>query len=525
MTESNVSGKRIVAALWLIALLYVISIDLKGIWTDEGNRFTLLSGGQSWGEYARSGSFGPSSKVLNAVLERSQYLPLFYLIDNAVIRLAGSHSDLLLRLVNLLWLMLSLQGLLRFFRNYSEMTRLFAIFILALNGFMLMHVMQIREYPLYLALQIWSSCLLMEILELPPNTPTRSRWPLFAAYGALLGFFFYSLAYSVFTIAAQVVMALARKKNLFVSLRQMALSYAIAAVTIAPWIVLRLRAGINVGLWDSRPATLALLFESFKTGVGSLLIYNSWTGHPLMQAFVVIVIAGIPFAWILAARLGEHPDPRAVYALLTGAFFFLFQVAYFFLNQPLSVWFRYFVGYSFGYVVLATCAFSFFQRYAAKREQWYWRALAPAILLFVCAAGLQQVRLYRDDPFMDTSMSAGCDWRAIALAMLRQVRSDETVVYYNPLLAWTINARYPLFPNEMIYSDVNDSGKLAGKPLLWVLDNGAVHDYTEQTLLRLRSAKYAITKTADLGCECRLYRLELRSDTSSVAAENTPQTH
>jgi len=524
-TESSASQRRIVLALWFIAILYFLSIDLKGAWTDEGYRYILLSGGQRWSESNRSGSFGSFSNVITVIHRNSQYVPLFYLIDNAVIRIAKSHSDLLLRMVNLLWLMLSLQGLLRLFRNYTEGTRLFAMSTFALNGFVLMHMMQIREYPLYLALQIWSSCLLMEILELPPNVARRKEWPLFAGYGALMGLFFYTQPYAVFTLAAQVVMALARKRNVLVSLREMALSYVIAAAAITPWIILRLRSGMNVGHWDTRPQTLAVLVESLKTGFGSLLIYNSWTGHPLMQSFVVVVVIGIPLAWIFAARSGEAPDRRAVYALLTCTFFFIFQVAYFFLNEPLSVWPRYFVGYSVGYVVLATCAFSFFQRSVAKRNQWYWRGLSPVILTFACISGLQQVRLYRDDPFLDTYMSAACNWRGTGLAMLRHVRPDETVVYYNPLLAWTINLSYPLFPNELSYSDVADSSKLAGKAVLWVLDTGVVRDYTEQTLAILRSAKYAITTTADLGCGTRLYKLEQLSGVNRVSTEDPQPTH
>ena len=97
----------------------------------------LMAGGQTWQQYNQSGSFASFPQVISAVRTRSQYFPLFYLIDNAVIRLARSHSDLLLRLVNVLWLLLGLQGLLRFFRNYSESTRLFALAIFALNGYML----------------------------------------------------------------------------------------------------------------------------------------------------------------------------------------------------------------------------------------------------------------------------------------------------------------------------------------------------------------------------------------------------
>jgi len=156
----------------------------------------------------------------------------------------------------LLWLLLGLQGLLRFFRNYSESTRLFALAIFALNGYMLMHVMQIREYPMYLALLIWSSCFLFEVLELAPDVPWRSRWPALAGYGVLMGLFFHSQPYSVFALAAQVLIALTWNKDRLASFRRMALSYAIAAVIAAPGIILAL--GIKAGVWDRRASTLTL---------------------------------------------------------------------------------------------------------------------------------------------------------------------------------------------------------------------------------------------------------------------------
>jgi len=414
---------------------------------------------------------------------------------------------LLLRVVNVLWLLLGLQGLLRFFRNYAEATRFFALAIFALNGFLMMNVMQVREYPLYLTLLIWSSCLLFEILELAVDASRRHRWSLLIGYGVLMGLFFYTQPYSVFALAAQFAMLLTVKTNRSVFFRQMAVSYVIAAAIIAPWILLKLHAGFNVGLWDARPATLSLLLELLKTGFGSLLIYQSWTGHPLLQAFVVVIVIGIPAAWILDARVGNALDRRALYALLTAALFFVFQVGYFYFDQALSLWFRYFVAYQFAFVVLASCAFSSFYNYAAKQQRRYWRAFPLALLLFVAAAGLQQIHLYREDPFMDTSMSATCNWRTITLAMARHIKPDETVVYYNPLLAWTMGVSYPLFPNELSYSDVNNPKQLAGKQVLWVLDTGVVRDYTKQTLDKLQSAKYAITSTADLICDCRLYRL------------------
>jgi hypothetical protein len=70
-----------------------------------------------------------------------------------------------------------------------------------------------------------------------------------------------------------------------------------------------------------------------------------------------------------------------------------------------------------------------------------------------------------------------------------------------------------------MYSDVSNPRQLAGKQVLWLLDSGVVHDYTKQTLDTLQSANYKLATTAELGCEFRLYRLELKDGAGTGPAE------
>jgi hypothetical protein len=503
--------------LWSIAILYILAIDLKGVWTDEGMRFILLSGGKTWQQFNQSGSFGSSSDVLNAV-GPAAYQPLFYLVDNAVIRIARSHSDLLLRLVNVLWLVFSLQGLLRLFRGYNELTRLSAVIIFALNGFMIMHVMQIREYPMYVAFLIWSSCVLFELLDKAEQPSFGKWWPKLLGYGALVALLFYSHPYSIFALAAQVIMVLTKKEYRWQRVRLITISYVAAALLALPWLIVVLRhptAKAGVGSWDSRQPTLSLLLSSLGYGFRGVVTYGAWSGQPLMQVFLIMIVIGIPAAWVVTRWRNEKSDQRAVYAFLTVLFFGCFQVAYFFLREPLSVWGRYFIGYYYGYTVLATCAFSVLLRTLTATNYKWLKTIPLGVFLLICASGLTQYRMYRESPFMDTAITAECNWRDTSRAMARYVRPEETIVYYHPLLAWTIGIENPFNPNELSYSDI-DRGQFAHKPVLWVLDTGVVPDSTQRALAQLRLSNYRITRTADLGCRCQLFRMELPDDANSL---------
>ena len=505
--------KFILPTLWLVVIVYVLCLDLKGVWTDEGNRYGLLSGGQTWQQFNRSGQFGSFGDVVTAV-GPTFYQPLFYLVDNAIIRAARSRSDVLLRLVNILWLLAALQGLLRFFRDYSDYTRIFGILILALNGYMLMNVMQIREYPMYVALTIWSSCLFFELLESPGPPRFLQSSVRLAAYGVSMGLLFLVHAGGGFAIAAQAVMLLFRRQNRAAFLRNIAFSYAVAAAVVLPWLLtiyLRFPNKLKQGIWDRRPATMALLYDSMIVGFRHVLTYNVWAGAPLLQAFGVLILAGIPLAWIATLLRREALDRRAVYAVLTMLFFGAFQVTFFFKGQPLSIWPRYFISYFAGYVIAATCAFAALERYARKSAGVAWKAAACAVFLLAGTAGADQVQRYRADPYMDTGMSDACNWRVVTRSMIQHIRPEETIAYYYPLQAWTMSVYYPFYPHALSYGDIVGPHPPT-TPSFWIFDTGVMPEYLRQVMDRLNTLHYTQTRTVDIGCQCKLFRYELGAE-------------
>ena len=511
--------KSIPLTLGIIVILYILCIDLKGVWTDEGFRLRILAGGQTWGQYNQSGTFGSFAGVITAVGPTS-YQPGFFLIDNAIIRAARSHNVVLLRFINILWLIIGLQGMLRLFREYSVYTRLFGILIYALNGFMLMNVLQVREYPMYVALMIWSTCLCFEILETPGPPPFRQWWGRLAAYGAMMALFFYAHVDCVFALVAQVLMLLARKENRRAFLRSVSFSYAVAAALVLPWLVtiyIRFPNKVDLGSWDHRPATFTLLYDSLIAGFRNLLTYGLWTGFPILQAFGIVILAGIPLAWVFTVLRREALDRRAVYAILTMLFFAAFQIVYFFRSQPLSVWPRYFIAYFGGYAIAATCAFGVLERRARQSPNMAWKGAVAAVLLLVGTAGAAQVQQYRADPYMDTGMNDACNWRVTSRSMIQHIRPDETIAYYHPLLAWTMSIYYPFYPHELSYDDILGA-QPPQIPSFWVLDTGVVPDFLRRVQDRLDTLHYAQTRAVDIGCQCKLFRYELGPASPAPAA-------
>lgn len=509
MSDQNSSAQRVRAelALLFLVIVYALSIDLKGIWGDEGYRYFLITGGRTWQQYSRGGA-GSFADVIRAVGPTS-YQPLFYLVDNAVLRLAQTPSDILLRLVNVFWFWLGARGVLRFFRDYSERTRLFGLAVFALNGFVLLNVMQIREYPMFLALMFWTSILCFEILEMPAEAPWGNWWPRLAGYGALAALLFYTHVFSLFALAAQAVVFLARKQDRRRFLRRLMLSYGVLAALVLPWVFListRYAAKLDPGVWDRRTPGIKLLIATLMEGCRFLFTYGLWSGYPQLQAAVLLFAVGVPCSWIAAKKMGERIDRRAVYAVLTIVFFGLFQVAYFF-KQVFATWPRYFFAYYFGYTVLATCAFAVLDRVSRRKNTPEWKLASLAVFFLVCLSGLSQLSLYRSDPYLDTDMNAKDNRRTVSRAMLQYARPADTIVYPNSRLAWAIEITIPYYANELFYEDILNAGppKVAG---LWVLDTSGPPEMLKRVFARLDSSGYRSTKAFELGYNCRLVWFE-----------------
>ena len=87
-----------VLAMLTIALLYLLMIDLKGIWTDEGFRFGITNGGRLF--LAPNSGFTASFAEVLSALNTANHQPLYFLLMNFLSKITHSHNIILFRLIN-----------------------------------------------------------------------------------------------------------------------------------------------------------------------------------------------------------------------------------------------------------------------------------------------------------------------------------------------------------------------------------------------------------------------------------------
>lgn len=288
-------AEKLPATLCLAAVVAcVLTIDLKGISTDEGMRLAIVNGGraftpeqpQDWPTYG---------DVLEAVAPHA-YQPAFYLGLNSLMRLFERQDLLFFRSINIGFLILCLWGLLALSRRWSAWPRTFLVALFAGNAYLFMHVLQVREYLAAVALYIWSTRL---VLHLDRRELAR-EWRdvgCFVGYGLLLTAGFYLQIWTVFPAVAQgAFLVLRRRAQIARFLVHLALSYAVFCNLVWPYLRLNTQK-VNVGLWASEQVTLlGQLSNGFHLVLSGHLASHSWFTTLLPIAWLALLAAG---AWVL----------------------------------------------------------------------------------------------------------------------------------------------------------------------------------------------------------------------------------
>ena len=237
----------IVAGL-LIAALYASQTNLKGSGTDEGFRLGIINGGHEYtaSEPATQATWGD---VLDANFPYA-YQPLYFLIQNTLMRVGHTHHELVLKFVNVFFLWLSLQGLLALSRGWPLVPRLFALSLFSLNAYLFMHVLQLREYIVGLAFYVWSSWLVLQL----DRRPLGRAWAdvgWFAAYGVLLTLGFFTQSWVVFPAIAQGLFLIIRRAGDRLRFyAHLAVSYVIVVSVAYPYLQTHSQK-VNIGQWGS----------------------------------------------------------------------------------------------------------------------------------------------------------------------------------------------------------------------------------------------------------------------------------
>ncbi len=466
---SRATTAALAAACLLILATYALMIDLRGVSNDEGFRLGIMNGGQPFSP-GEPGTAAGWPEVMKAITPYA-YQPLYFLLQNTVMRVADSHAEVLLRSVNIFFLWVSLQGLVALSRGWRLLPRLFLLGHFSFNAYLFMHVLQIREYTVCLAFYIWSTWLVLRLDEREFGRQGADlAW--FAAYGVLLALGFYTQTWVVLPAIAQGLFLVVRRRRSWLSFSaHLALSYAIVLAATLPY----LRGNpqkVNIGRWgdpaDPFWAKLSNGFHAVLSGYqadhGSFPDFLFW--------FWIVVLAGATallchrrFNAGTGVPLGEFRRQGRL-MILSLAALLAFQVVYFFKVDTLSLWPRYFAAHYFFVLWLLALAFKYLHDLGstpalAPAPRRGLQVFAGAILAVAVTSGIYQTRSYYRNPYVDSGLSAICNWRTVSAALAREIEPGDLVLTHDFLHMWTLtytrNLSNPVVPLPKLEGGVNRS--------------------------------------------------------------------
>lgn len=471
--------RRFARALPLVICLvtlavYVTLIDLKGISTDEGIRLGIMNGG-----HAAQPNPGPPWATWDDVLATVKpyaYQPAYYLMQNSAMRLTARQDILLFRQLNIGFLALCLLALLVLSRDWPTWPRCFLVGLFAFNAYLIMHVLQVREYIVAVAVYLWSTWLVFR-LDRRQLDREWSDLGWFAAYGLLLSFGFFLQTWTVFPAIAQGAFLVLRRRPQFWRFNaHLALSYLIVFSLAWPYLYYH-QQKVNVGLWERAEVTLlGQLRQGFQLVLSGHLPGHAWFTSVLPWAWLALVAAGIGVCWRRprAFRPGFVSDcgRQAWLMLLCILVPLAFQIAYFFKVEPLSVWPRYFIVHYFFLTWLIALAFR------ALHEARSWprlrRPLSVGLIAVsgvLTASAVYQVRSFHAAPYLDTALSRSSDWRVGTQLLARYLRPGDVIVTQDFITRATLSFTHPVAHPVLRFEDVS-SADLSPAPRVLFLQQG-----------------------------------------------------
>lgn len=451
-TPKNKTGVALAVACFLVISTYLLMIDLKGVWTDEGIRLGIMNGGQQFS--LNEPSAKASWKMVLEAIAPYAYQPFYFLMQNTVMSIAQTHNEVLLRLVNIFFLWVSLLGLMSLSKGWRLVPRIFLFCVFSFNAYLIMHVLQIREYIVGVAFYVWSTWLVLRLdaKELGQKWVDLS-W--FAAYGVLLILGFYVQIWVVFPAIGQFLFLLVRRGGARLHFyAHLTLSYVFVLAATLPYLLSH-RQKVDVGHWG-KDATM--LWPSLSDGF-HLVLSGHRAGHSLFTDFLflfwltIIVSGSLPLLFKKLPEVAEtyHAEFRrqSFLIVLSMVSTLVFQLVYFFAVDTLSVWPRYFVIYYFFLTYLLALAFKYLYDLSFSNEVLSWtrpslKALVGVVLTVTVASGIYQTRSYYQNPYFDTGMSRECNWRTVAAAMSHIVMPGDVVLTQDFLHATTLTYTRPI---------------------------------------------------------------------------------
>jgi len=391
------------------------------------------------------------------------YQPLYFLIQNSLMRVTRWHSLNFFRSVNLVILGLCLWGLLKLSQNWRLPPRLFLLGVFSFNAFLFMHVLQIREYIAGVAFYIWSTWIVLALDRRNLDRPVAdAAW--FVGYGGLLTAGFYLQSWVVLPAIGQGLFLVLRRRATwwrFVSL--LALGYAIVLAATVPYLVTH-QQKINVGLWarETEPVE-SHLFNGFHLVLSGHLPNIARFSNFLFW-FWLATIAGGAFLY-LWDKTSAPAQETAVISRRQGLLMILcittsliFQIYYALKIENLAVWPRYFVIHYFFVVWLIALSFRYlWELSVAGGSRWAQRSLvlvAGTLGVVLASSAVFQTRSFYRNPFLDTGLNRISNWSNLGAGLSRILRPGDAVVMPDFITRSTLAATWPLPHSILLLSEL-----------------------------------------------------------------------
>jgi hypothetical protein len=454
-----VSGLR-TAGLWMsIATCVAIHVwfsDLKGISTDEGIRLGVLNGNRLFGGLD-AGTTATWSDVLTA-LQGTNYRPLYYLVQNALMQLANSRDLVLLKTANIAFLLGGMILALRMTTSWPSLARGYLLLTTYLSGYLLMHSLQVREYVLGLLflgiVYMWSHTLstrqdrpinIIDILE-------------YMGYGLLIALACQNSLWIIPAWGGTCIGLLVLSENRLRTLLRLAVSGSVViAILKIEYSYGLLERKVDVSVWD-RNTGIGRIMHSLGQGIfyivsGSDPSYRpntlfAWLEFLSAQAIFAAALSFTIFILVRRMRSARVPSELHRHCLLAGStilVLIMFQILYIAARgDALPIWPRYFFQHFWLFHVLSAAILGLLiaaPHNAGPAEPLTGKAARLSVAAMLLVAGLAWsvtgVVRYREAPFSDTGMSWACEWRTLA-PRIREAAQGDNLVFTRPLEAYTI---------------------------------------------------------------------------------------
>jgi hypothetical protein len=207
------------------------------------------------------------------------------------------------------------------------------------------------------------------------------------------------------------------------------------------------------------------------------LIGSQLPGRPLLQTYYWIVLLLLAGGVVFFACRFFRERFEIQQLVLTVLGFLAFQIAFFFLREPLSTWPRYFILYLPYIVLLIPLTISrILSRWSVLLVRRNWVTFGA--LLIIASSGFAQIRNNYRNPYVDH----GPDFRQVYEYLITRVSPRDKIVVGLATNRMALNYYWPAADQMQLRYEMLPSDKNSPHPSIWTVsyqdaDSQAFRDY------------------------------------------------